>query len=388
MFVLEITKSQWRPQPSFQSFQSKPPIFVIKVSDLFVLVGDYYKLLGVNRDAGEEAIKKAYRKLALKWHPDRNPNNKQEAEKQFKAISEAYEVLIDKNKRAVYDQFGEEGLKNGAPAPGAEGGEARFPGGSFFHYSSSGGGPRTSRASAHGFHPSNADDIFKQFFSGAGDPFSAGFNDDDEDDFHSFSRSSPFASTGHSTRNAKPAPAVYPLRLTLEELYTGCTKKLKIKRKLLDPSTHKSVPSEKVIAVAVKAGWKAGTKLSYYGEGDEYAPNKRQDVQLVIEEKAHPLFRREGDDLHVTMNLTLEESLCGFTKSISSLDGKEFKVSNKAVTVPNQQLKFANGGMPNQKDPNSSKGALIVTFKVTFPPSLTDEQKSLINKALHPHFSN
>lgn len=368
-------------------------------------MADYYKLLGINRDADDEAIKKAYRKLALKWHPDRNPSNKEEAEKQFKAISEAYEVLSDKNKRAVYDQFGEEGLKNGAPGPGTEGfasgfggGEARFPGGSFFHFTSGGpggGGARSSRgAGAHGFHPSNAEDIFRQFFGGGGDPFAAGF-DDDDDDFRGFSRASPFASASsgggphYNTRhaNTKLAPTVYPLRLTLEELYAGCTKKLKIKRKLLDPSTQQPTPSEKVITVVVKPGWKAGTKLNYNGEGDEYAPNRRQDVQIVIEEKAHPVFRREGDDLHLTMNLTLEESLCGFTKTITSLDGKEFKVSNKAVTVPNQQLKFPNGGMPNQKDANN-KGALIVTFKVTFPPTLTEEQKSLVHKALHPHFPN
>ena len=363
-------------------------------------MADYYKLLGVNRDANDEAIKKAYRKLALKWHPDRNPNNKEGAEKQFKAISEAYEVLSDKNKRAVYDQFGEEGLKNGAPAPGAEGGfgggQARFPGGNFFYSSNGGGGGgagmRGSRmGGAHGFHPSNADDIFRQFFSasGGGDPFTSAFDDDDED-VRGFSRGGPFTSH-HSTRSggashAKPAPAIYPLRCTLEELYTGCTKKLKIKRKVLDPVTSHPSTSEKIIVVQVKSGWKSGTKLNYAGEGDEYAPNRRQDVQLVIEEKAHPVFRRDGDDLHATMNLTLEESLCGFSKAVTTLDSRELKVSNRAVTVPNQQLKFPNGGMPNQKDPNV-KGSLIVTFKVTFPPTLTEEQKLLVQQALHPHFS-
>ena len=353
---------------------------------------DYYKLLGVTRDADDDAIKKAYRKLALKWHPDRNPTAKETAEKQFKAISEAYEVLSDKNKRAVYDQFGEEGLKNGAPPPssaGFNGGEARFPGGTFFNFSTSSGGARTSRT--QGFHPTNADDIFRQFFGATGgggvDPFA--FDDEDDDTAHSSHfRRSPFSGTGaRGSSSAKPSPAVYPLRLTLEELYEGCTKKLKIKRKVLDPNTRLSTFSEKIIVVNVKAGWKAGTKLNYANEGDEYSPGKHQDVQLVIEEKAHPLFRRDGDDLHFTMNLTLEEALCGFAKSVTTLDTRELKVSNKAVTVPNQQLKFPNGGMPNQKDPINKKGALIVTFKVTFPPTLTDSQKNLIHTALHPHFS-
>ena len=360
-------------------------------------MADYYKLLGVNRDADDEAIKKAYRKLALKWHPDRNPNNKETAEKQFKAISEAYEVLSDKNTRAVYDQFGEEGLKNGAPAPGADGfggagGEARFPGGNFFHFTSAGpGGARTSRAGPAGFNPSNADDIFRQFFSstGGGDPFAGAGFDEDEDDIRGFPRGGHFGSYSqahpHATRNAKPAPAVYPLRCTLEELHSGCTKKLKIKRKVIDPVTRHASSSEKIIVINVKAGWKAGTKLNYAGEGDEVAPNKHQDVQIVIEEKAHPIYRREGDDLHLTMNLTLEEALCGFSKTVTTLNSRELKVSNNAVTVPNQQFKFAEGGMPNQKNVNS-KGALIVTFKVTFPPSLTEEQKGLVRKALHPHF--
>lgn len=357
------------------------------------VVTDYYKLLGVNRDADDDVIKKAYRKLALKWHPDRNPTNKASAEKQFKAISEAYEVLSDKNKRAVYDQFGEEGLKNGAPPPNA-GGEARFPGGSFFRGPGGAGGHSRN---AH-FHPTNADDIFRQFFGGAagGDPFSAAMDDDDDDSFgySNFGgssggnfRSNPFGSSAGATGGAKPAPAVYPLRCTLEELYAGCSKKIKIKRKVLDPTTRQPSTSEKIIVITVKPGWKAGTKLNYAGEGDEYAPNRRQDVQLVIEEKAHPVFRRENDDLHVSMNLTLEEALCGFSKTVTGLDAKELKVTNKAVTVPNQQLRFPNGGMPNQRDP-SVKGSLIVTFKVTFPPTLSETQKEHIHKALGPHFTN
>ncbi len=366
---------------------------------------DYYKLLEVNRDANEDTIKKAYRKLALKWHPDRHQGNKEHAQKQFKAISEAYEVLSDKNKRVIYDQFGEEGLKNGAPQPGADGfgGEARFPGGSFFNFGGGAGG-RSSRpgfgaggfggagaGGAGGFRPTNADDIFRQFFGGAaagGDPFASfgDFDDDDEEEAAGGFGGRPrphFASSAGA--GGKPAPAIYPLRCTLEELHSGCVKKIKVTRKLMDPRTRQSTASEKIISVAVKPGWKAGTKLNYTGEGDEYAPGRRQDIQLVIEEKAHPVFRREGEDLHASVNLTLEEALCGFAKTVTSLDGKELKVSNKAVTVPNQQLRFANGGMPNQKDP-AIKGALIVTFKVTFPPTLTEDQKQLIHQALAPHF--
>lgn len=109
---------------------------------------NYYEVLGVQKDADEDALKKAYRKMALKWHPDRNPDNKDEADKQFKIVSEAYEVLSDKNKRAIYDQYGEEGLKAGA-----------MPGG--------GGGADFSGFSG-GFRASDPNDIFKMFFQQAG----------------------------------------------------------------------------------------------------------------------------------------------------------------------------------------------------------------------------
>lgn len=112
----------------------------------------YYSLLNVPKDADDDQIKKAYRKMALKWHPDRNADNVEQASKKFKEIAEAYEVLSDANKRQVYDQYGEEGLKNG-------GGQA--PGAGFAGFSGGGG--------QGGFHPSNAEDIFKQFFSAFGD---------------------------------------------------------------------------------------------------------------------------------------------------------------------------------------------------------------------------
>ncbi|KAE8717387.1 DnaJ-like protein subfamily B member 6-A [Hibiscus syriacus] len=121
---------------------------------------DYYKILQVDRNAKDEDLKKAYRKLAMKWHPDKNPNNKKEAEAKFKQISEAYDVLSDPQKRAVYDQYGEEGLKGQVPPPG----EGGFPGGAD-------GGPTTFR-----FNTRSPDDIFSEFFG-----FSSPDYQEDED---------------------------------------------------------------------------------------------------------------------------------------------------------------------------------------------------------------
>ncbi|KAF7803411.1 dnaJ-like protein subfamily B member 13-like [Senna tora] len=191
---------------------------------------DYYKILQVDKSASDEDLKKAYRKLAMKWHPDKNPNNKKEAEAKFKEVSEAYEVLSDPQKRAIYDQYGEEGLKGQVPPPGAGGA-------SFFQ---TGDGPTTFR-----FNPRNADDIFAEFFGfsspfggmggGAGGGMRGGprsfggmFGDDI---FSSFGEGRPMS---QGPRKAPPIEKTLPC--TLEELYKGTTKKMKISRELVDAS--------------------------------------------------------------------------------------------------------------------------------------------------------
>ncbi|MBA0706886.1 hypothetical protein Goshw_008318 [Gossypium schwendimanii] len=190
---------------------------------------DYYKILQVDRNAKDEDLKKAYRKLAMKWHPDKNPNNKKDAEAKFKQISEAYDVLSDPQKRAVYDQYGEEGLKGQMPPPGAGG----FGGGDS-------GGPTTFR-----FNTRNPDDIFSEFF-GFSSPFGMGdmggpragasgfprgmFG---EDIFGSFRGG---AGEGSTTMPRKGAPIDRPLPCSLEDLYKGTTKKMKISRDVMDGS--------------------------------------------------------------------------------------------------------------------------------------------------------
>lgn len=317
-------------------------------------MADYYARLGVDKKADGETLKKAYRKLALKWHPDRNPDNKEEADKKFKEISEAYEVLSDTEKRQIYDTYGEDGLKGNGSGSGG------FAGGNPF-------------ARTHGgrpFRPSNEFDMFANLFGPGGIYFGAG----DDDDFESFGYG------GMPRRRSAPVSVQRKLPCTLEELYTGCTKKLKVTKKTYDRTTRQPSTSEKIITIQIKPGWKSGTKIKFPNEGDETPDGHTQDIEFIIDEKPHPIYTRDGDNLKTGLDLSLVESLTGFSKTIKTLEGKEIVVSSKAVTRPDQEIRFPNRGMPNQKDP-SRKGDLVLMTHVNFPSNLTEEQKDLIRKA-------
>eukprot|EP00158_Paraphelidium_tribonemae_P006372 Partr_v1_DN27793_c1_g1_i3_m67503 putative Pfam:DnaJ_C len=365
---------------------------------------DYYKILDIPRDSNDDQIKKAYRKLALKWHPDRNIDNKDEADTRFKEISEAFEVLSDSNKRAVYDQYGEEGLK-GVPPGGAPGGghpfAGGFPGGGGHTFSFSTGGP------GGGFHPSNADDIFRQFFQAFGGASAGGGNGDDDlagmfggggmprmqsmpggmgggfmgggmpGGFGGMGGGAP-GGFGRPQSSSGPSTVKRPLRVTLEDLYTGCTKKLKVTRKLMSGGQD-----EKILAVQVKAGWKAGTKIKFAGEGDELPTGQSQDIEFVIEEAPHDRFKREGDDLKAKIDISLVEALTGFSQTITTLDKRNLKISSQTVVEPGQILRFPNEGMPNSK--NGIKGNLQIEVNIKFPRAgskLTDNQKESLRQVL------
>lgn len=246
---------------------------------------DYYKILGVPRDASPEDIKKAYRKLALKWHPDRvAPEKKDEAQTKFQDIGEAFEVLSDPEKKRIYDQVGEEGLKGGASS--ADSNES-FPGGSF-HFN---GMPRNGQS----FHFANADDIFRNFF-GTGDPFQAEGSDPFGNSGFSFMmggmpgatrmRGMPMGGMGgmnssesHSGRMRKADPITHELKVSLEDLYSGTTKRVRITKKIAD-SSGQIVSAAVEKEINVRAGWKNGTKITFEKEGDEL-PGNFEDVSYA-----------------------------------------------------------------------------------------------------------
>jgi DnaJ family protein B protein 4 len=269
-----------------------------------------YDTLTIKPDATQEEIKKAYRKAALKWHPDKNKDNPSAAEK-FKECSQAYEILSDPEKRKVYDQYGLEFLLRGgsAPPPGAEGGNpfagagnggyGGMPGGfgGFEGMPGGGGGTRTFHfgGGPAGFNFNNPEDIFAQFMRQDGG--GVGGDDDYANIFSAFggapgggSRSgrtrmrSSFSGPEGRGRDSTPEITTVerPLPLSLEELYNGITKKMKIKRKTFDES-GKRVQTDQLLEVPIKPGLKKGSKIKFNGVGDQ-VEGGRQDLHFIVEE--------------------------------------------------------------------------------------------------------
>lgn len=336
---------------------------------------DYYKILGLTKDADEEAIKKAYRKLALKFHPDKN--NSSNAEEKFKEIAEAYEVLGDKKKKETYDRFGEEGLKQGRDAGGQThgGGAYHFQSpyatfDNFFH--SSNGGPFANIFNMTGGGPS-VYDVDDGFYSYIGTPR--------PNQGRQSSRGQHQSSRQSQQPKRQDAAIEHDLPVSLGEVLKGTVKKMKINRKALQ-SDGRSYREDKVLTICVKPGWKAGTKITFPREGDQSANAIAADIVFIIRDKPHPLFTRDGSDVKYTHKISLKEALsCNTTIKIPTLEGEMVNLPINEIIKPNTTKTIPYKGLPHTKEPTKF-GDLIVSFDIEFPTSLSAESRKLINEAL------
>jgi len=298
---------------------------------------------------------------------DKNPNDAATAEKKFKEVSEAYEVLSDPKKKEIYDTYGEEGLKN----DGAPGG---------------------------GFSAQNAEDIFAQFFGGGaggfgGGGFGGGFPGAGAGGFgggfpggHPFMNSE-FGGGGHDFGGAqqskpkkkKSAPIEQVLRCTLDELYYGTRKNLRVTRKVYRNGRQETV--QETLEINVKPGWKNGTKITFAEKGDETPTTIASDIIFTLEQKPHPQFERDGNDLIKTVTLDLNEALLGTSFSVYTLDGKAIEVKIDDIISPSYVKLLPGEGMPVSKTPGQ-RGDLRVKFNIRFPKQLDDAQRDALSTAL------
>jgi curved DNA-binding protein len=305
---------------------------------------DYYNLLGVSKNATPEEVKKAYRKLALKYHPDRTKGDK-EAEERFKEISEAYAVLSDKEKRQQYDTFGDAGFQQRFSREDIfrnfDMGSILREFGFDFGYGAAGSG-RT----ATGANPFGA--FFQQAGGGCGPGGCQG-------------------SRGSAPPRGSDLRMELPL--TFEEVLNGVEKTISLRRG--------SQPER--VSVKVPAGIDHGKKLRVSGKG-EPSPvgGPAGDLYLQIRIEPHHLFTREESDLLLDRQISFSEAALGTVVSVPTLDGNELKVKVPAGVQCHARLRLKGKGLP--VGPQGPRGDLYVKIGVAVPKSLTDEQRELMEK--------
>ena len=319
----------------------------------------------IEKDADAKEIKKAYRKLAIKHHPDKGGD-----EHKFKEVSAAYEVLSDEEKRAKYDKYGLEGLDSEGGGPGGR----------------------------------SPDDIFSMFFGGG--------------------------QGGQRRQGPRKGESInHPIKVSLEDLYNGKTVKLAINRQVIvgeasmcqscdgqgivielrqialgmvqqvqrkcphctDGYECQTKKERKVLEVHVEKGMKNGAKVTFRGMADEKPNMEPGDINFIVQEKAHDVFKRKGADLLITKTLSLNEALCGFEWSITHLDKREIVIKSrpseiiKPETLGGQPFVkiVSNEGMPSKGNP-FVKGNLYVLFRVEFPSDgeLDEETIRILKKTL------
>ena len=304
---------------------------------------DYYKVLGVERSASEGEIKRAYRKLAQKYHPDHNPNNKA-AEERFKEINEAYQVLSDAEKRARYNQLGESYTRwqqRGAPSGGFNWDE---------WFTSAPAGGRTTSVDMGDLEDllgGGFSEFFRRIFGGMPDegPISSGRR-----------------GTSRSVQSPRPAYQ-QDVTISLHEAFLGTTRRLDINGRHLD--------------IRIPPGARTGTKVRVPGVISTPG-GQNNDLFLIITVAKDSRFERKGDDLTTSANIPLYTAVLGGEVSVTTLSGN-IVLTIPPGTQPEQVFRLTGRGMPRIKDPKSF-GDLFVRAKVQIPKGLTKRQKELFEQ--------
>lgn len=321
---------------------------------------DYYEVLGLQKGASADEIKKAYRKLAVKWHPDKWSNGtdaeKKIAEENFKELAEAYDVLSDEQKKARYDQFGHAGM-----------------GGSGF----GGGGGSYGGFGGAGFDPM---DIFNQFFGGAG-----GFSSQGGQRTYTFNGGNPFGGGAGGfggfedffggRRTMRGDDLKITVKVTLDEVATGVEKKIKFRHTVADYA-GKVTDTEDILTLKLPKGVMQGQQFKARGKGNA-APNgqgESGDLIVNIEEIPHAELMRDHTDLVYNLLIDFPTAALGGNAEIPTLDGR-VRIPIEAGTQPGKMLRLKGKGLPNK---DGFVGDMIVNILVYVPEKLSDKEREAI----------
>lgn len=340
---------------------------------------DFYEILGITKSASEAEIKKAYRKKAIEFHPDKNPGNK-EAEEKFKAAAEAYEVLSDPQKKAKYDQYGHQAFDGSGGFGGGHGGM-------------------------------NMDDIFSQF----GDIFGGAFGGQ-------------FGGNSGGQRRVKGSNLRIKVKLTLDEIANGVEKKVKVKRKVqaagvsyktcstcngqgqvmrvtntilgrmqsastcptcggagqiidrkpADADAQGMILEDETVSIKIPAGVVDGMQLKVSNKGNDAPGNGIPgDLIVAIEEQEHEFLKREGENLHFDLYISFAEAVLGVSKDIDAVNGK-VRIKLEEGIQSGKILRLKGKGIPSLN--GYGKGDLLVHINVWTPKTLNKEQKQFFEK--------
>ncbi|XP_064105446.1 dnaJ homolog shv-like [Macrobrachium nipponense] len=319
---------------------------------------DFYKILGVPRDASVNQIKKAYRRLAKEYHPDKNKDDPN-AEDKFKDLGAAYEVLVDDEKRQKYDRCGEECV---AKEDGFGGMDpfASFFGDFGFGF---GGGPQREREVPKG------GDITMQMFVTLEELYVGNFVE--------MMRNKPVARSASGTRKCNCRQEMVTRQL-------GPGRFQMTQQQVCDECPNvRLVNEEKTLEFEIEPGMVDGQEHRFIGEGEPHIDGDPGDLIIIIKTQPHERFERRGDDLYTNVTLSLQEALLGFELDIIHLDGHKVHVVREKPTWPGARIRKKGEGMPNYNN-NNLFGTLYITFDVEFPKGeFNNEDKESLKKILN-----
>jgi DnaJ-class molecular chaperone len=337
---------------------------------------DYYQILGVDRKADEKEIKRAYRKLARQHHPDINPNNKG-AEAKFKEINEAFQVLSDKEKRSLYDQFGENYDKFQAGAPGGYASNTHFNNANledlFNRHRPGGSGPR-----AQNVDPSEFGDLFDNLFSGARGSSGATTGRTQERGGFNFGG---FGGRARTRGPQKGQDIEQPLQISLPESIRGTQRALQLT--ITDPNTGHA--DARNVTVKIPAGVKEGARVRVANQGASgTSGGGNGDLYLIISIAPHPFWTREGYDLRCEVPVTFAEAALGATIDVPTINGR-VQMKIPAGTQSGQTFRLSGRGVPhlakNGSAPNGKEaGDQYVKIKIAVPKNLSPREEELIKE--------